>query len=740
MTANPPRPATPPTLRTARGRPLPLGVSSAHDGLNFALLCRHGTAVTLVVQRLDGDDAPIAEIALDPVRHRTGDHWHVLVTGLPLHGFRYGFRVDGPSGAGHRYDPTRVLLDPASPLLSNGAVWGAGGEPDKDRTARRSVYYRGHRYDWADDHPPLVPHEETIVYELHVRGFTCHPSSGVSKPGTFRGLAEKIPYLKWLGVTAVELLPIHEFDETDCPFINPRTGEKNRNLWGYNTIAFAAPKAAYAVSAGEHGQLHEFRDMVKEFHRAGIEVWLDVVFNHTGEGDDRGRTYSFRGLDNTIYYMLTEDGRYQNFAGVGNTMNCNHPVVRDLIMQCLRFWVGDMHIDGLRFDLASIFGRNQKGEVMPEPPVIEAIAEDGVLRGTKLVAEPWDAAGLYQVGKFPFGARWSEWNGRYRDDVRRFWRGDPDTVGGLCTRLTGSSDLYQWNGRLPRHSVNYVTCHDGFTLWDLVSYNRKHNEANGEDNKDGWDENHSWNCGVEGETTDPAVLALRVRQAKNFFATLMLSQGVPMILAGDEFLRTQRGNNNAWCQDNETSWVDWALAEANKDFLRFAREMIQFRKRHPGLRRRTFFRGELARPEVAQPPKSGDSGPLKRPAPKTPPLPPALAGLADIYWHGTEPDAPDFSAESRVIAFTLDGRFTGRDDVLPTGRDSDVYVAVNGGDVATAFLIPPSPQGKRWRRVVDTGLLSPDDIVADEAAGKPISDGSRYPLGAFALLVLVTEP
>jgi glycogen operon protein len=727
------------TLRTARGRPLPLGVSSAHDGLNFALLCRHGTAVTLVVQNLDSDDAPIAEIALDPVIHRTGDHWHILVSGLPLDGFRYGFRVDGPAGAGNRYDPTTVLLDPAAPLLSNGAVWGAGGEPDRHRTARRSVYYRGPRYDWGDDHPPLLPHEETIVYELHVRGFTCHPSSAVSHPGTFHGLAEKIPYLKWLGVTAVELLPIHEFDETDCPFVNPKTGEKNRNLWGYNTIAFAAPKAAYAVSAGEHGQLHEFRDLVKAFHRAGIEVWLDVVFNHTGEGDDRGRTYSFRGLDNTIYYMLTEDGRYQNFTGVGNTMNCNHPVVRDLIMQCLRFWVGDMHIDGLRFDLASIFGRNQKGEVIPEPPVIEAIAEDGVLRGTKLVAEPWDAAGLYQLGKFPYGARWSEWNGRYRDDVRRFWRGDPDTVGGLCTRLTGSSDLYQWNGRLPRHSVNYVTCHDGFTLWDLVSYNRKHNEANGEDNKDGWDENHSWNCGVEGDTTDKAVLALRDRQAKNFFATLMLSQGVPMVLAGDEFLRTQRGNNNAWCQDNETSWVNWTLAERNRDFLRFAREMIQFRKRHPALRRRAFFRGELARPEVVQPPKSGDSGLLKRPGPKTPPLPPALAGLADVYWHGTEPHAPDFSPESRVIALTIDGRFTGREDALPIGRDSDVYVAINGGDVATAFLIPPGPQGRRWRRVVDTGLPSPDDIVADEASGKPIADGSRYPLGAFALLVLVTE-
>jgi glycogen operon protein len=715
---------------------LPLGVSTGHDGLNFALLCRHGHSVTLVVQKIDGDDTPIAEIELDPRLNRTGDHWHILVDGLPPRGFRYGFKVDGPAGPGHRYDPTQVLLDPCSPLLSNGAVWGAGGERDRHHTSRRSLYFRGRRYDWADDAPPLVPHEDTIVYELHVRGFTCHPSSAVSRPGTFAGLIEKIDYLKWLGITAVELLPIHEFDENDCPFVNPKTGKPNRNLWGYNTIAFAAPKASYAASAGEHGQLHEFRDMVKAFHAAGIEVWLDVVFNHTGEGDDRGRTYSFRGLDNTIYYMLTEDGRYQNFTGVGNTMNCNHPIVRDLMMQCLRFWVGEMHIDGLRFDLASIFGRNQKGEIIPEPPVIEMIAEDGVLRGTKLVAEPWDAAGLYQVGKFPFGARWSEWNGRYRDDVRKFWRGDPDTVGGLCTRITGSSDLYQWNGRLPRHSVNYVTCHDGFTLWDLVSYNRKHNEENGEGNRDGWDENHSWNCGVEGETKDAQVLALRLRQAKNFMATLLLSQGIPMLTAGDEFLRTQRGNNNAWCQDNEVSWVDWTLAETNKGFLRFVREMIRFRKRHPALRRKEFFTGPRLALAVGS---SADSGVLRRPTPKAPPVPPSLQGQADVTWHGTEPFAPDFSAESREIAFTIDGRYTGHEKDQPGFVDNDIYVAINGSDMATAFLISPSPRASRWRRVVDTSLAAPDDIVANESDGKVIADASRYPVGPFSLVVLVTE-
>jgi len=694
--------------------------------------------VTLVVQKLDGDDAPIAQMELDPKLNRTGDHWHVLVAGLPLHGFRYGWRVDGPTGPGHRYDPGQTLLDPAAPLLSNGAVWGAATEPDRHRTARRSIYFRGRRYDWEDDVPPRVPHEDTIVYELHVRGFSCHPSSAVARPGTFSGLVEKIPYLKWLGVTAIELLPIHEFDENDCPFVNPKTGKRNRNLWGYSTIAFAAPKAAYAASGGDHGQLHEFRDMVKAFHRAGIEVWLDVVFNHTGEGDDRGRTYSFRGLDNTIYYMLTEDGRYQNFTGCGNTMNCNHPVVRDLIMQCLRFWVGDMHVDGLRFDLASIFGRNQKGEVVAEPPVVEAIAEDGVLQETKLVAEPWDAAGLYQVGGFPYGARWSEWNGHYRDDVRKFWRGDPDTVGRLCTRITGSADLYQWNGRLPRHSVNYVTCHDGFTLCDLVSYNQKHNEENGEGNRDGWDENFSWNCGTEGETSDARILALRARQAKNFIATLMLSQGIPMLTAGDEFLRTQRGNNNAWCQDNEISWVDWSLAEKNKDFLRFVREMIQFRKRHPALRRHAFFQGQFAKPEPVTPTMTAaDSGTLRRPAPKGPLIAAPVPSQADIYWHGTDPLAPDFSAESREIAFTIDGRFVTGDPDLLDVHDADIYVAINGGDSAIEFAIPASPQGRKWRRVLDTSLPSPEDIVADEA-GKPVAVGSRYPVGPFSVIVLVS--
>jgi glycogen operon protein len=671
------------------------------EGVNFALLCRHGSSVSLVLSSADGK-APLAEIALHPHINRTGDHWHILVNGLPPT-FRYGWRVAGPDSNGHRFDPSVVLLDPASTALSDGAVWGVSVETNRRATVRRSQFFR-RAFDWKEDVPPLAPLEDSIIYEVHVRGYTCHPSSQVAHPGTFAGLVEKIPFLQTLGVTAVELLPIHEFDESDCTFTNPATGQTLRNFWGYSPIAFAAPKASYASAAGQNGQVYEFREMVRAFHAAGIEVILDVVFNHTGEGDERGRTYSFRGLDNKLYYQLAPDGRYLNFSGCGNTVNCNHPVVRNLLLTCLRYWVADMHVDGLRFDLASVMGRDAEGRVLVEPPVVEMIAEDSVLADTKLIAEPWDAAGLYQVGRFPFGRRWSEWNGRYRDDVRRFWRGEPGLAGDLATRLCGSADLYEASGRAPRHSINFVTCHDGFTLCDLVSYNRKHNEANGERNRDGTDDNYSWNCGVEGPTDNPTILGLRLRQAKNLMATLLLSQGVPMLLAGDEFLRTQGGNNNAWCQDNEVSWVDWRLSEVNGDFLRFVRAMIALRKRHPILRRRHFFRG---------------SGPGSNHAP-------------DITWHGIEPYAPDFSSTSRSLVFVLDGRQTGREP------DQDFCVACNAWDNPLILRLPPSPSGRAWCRVVDTSLPSPQDIT-ESNAGAPLPPYTHYSLAPYAVVVLIAE-
>jgi isoamylase len=681
-------------LRIARGRSLPLGASAQPDGVNFALFCRHGTAVFLVLYPLGGTE-PVAEVELHPKRNRTGDHWHVLVAGLPP-SFSYGWRVDGPDGPGDCYDPAVVLLDPSSTAITGGGKWGVSVETSPRFTSRRSVFLR-RPFNWQEDAPLLTPLEDTVIYEMHVRGFTAHPSSLVAKPGTFAGLVEKIPYLQSLGVTAVELLPIHEFDENDCPFTNPLTGEKLRNFWGYNSIAFAAPKATYATSGAEHGQLTEFREMVRAFHQAGLEVYLDVVFNHTGEGDYRGRTYSFRGLDNRLYYMLAPDGSYLNFTGCGNTINCNHPVVRQLMLSCLRFWVADMHVDGLRFDLASVMGRDVTGRVLLEPPVVELIGEDGVLADTKLIAEPWDAGGLYQVGGFPFGRRWSEWNGQYRDHVRRFWRGDPGLAPALATRLCGSSDLYEHTGRLPRHSINFVTCHDGFTLWDLVSYNQKHNEANGEGNRDGANDNWSWNCGAEGPTDDPKVLELRRRQARNLMATLLLSQGVPMLLAGDEFLRTQGGNNNAWCQDNETSWLDWRLADANADFLRFVRMLIALRKRHPALRRRRFVEA------------------------------------ADVKWHGQLPNLPDWSPASRTLALTLNGRLTGREP------DRDFYLAFTSWHKPTPFLVPPSAQGKPWRRLIDTGLPSPDDIVGD-GEGPLVPAGKKYALAPYSMLVLMSEP
>ncbi len=679
-------------LEITRGHPLPLGASRSPGGVNFVLISRHATSVRLVISEPCNPEVAV-EIPLNTRFFRTGDHWHIRVDGLPDE-FAYGYRVDGPRGEGHRFDPSLVLIDPASRALACGRPWGTS-----NGLVRRSLLTRFDS-ERQDDFNPHIPREDTILYEVHVRGFTVDPSSGVRHPGTFAGLAEKIPYLKDLGVTAVELLPIDEFDETDCPFVNPLTGERLRNLWGYNTIAYSAPKAAYASNWEGIAPLTEFRGLVKAFHREGMEIILDVVYNHTAEGGEFGPTYHFRGLDNLMYYMLEDHGRYMNFSGCGNTVNSNHPVVRTLILSCLRNLVAEAGVDGFRFDLASVLGRDRTGRVLVEPPVIDAISEDALLADTKLIAEPWDAAGLYQVGSFPGGPRWSVWNGQYRDDVRRFWRGDQWMISALATRICGSDDLY--HGRGPLHSINFVTCHDGFTLNDLVSYNEKHNEANGEGNRDGSNENDSWNCGVEGPTNRPAVLALRARQARNLMATLLISQGVPMILGGDELLRTQGGNNNAWCQDNPTSWFDWSLAETNADFLRFVKQLIALRRRHHVLRRRTFFQG---------------------PNSQTP----------DIIWHGLYPCRPDWSERSHAIAFALDGRRSDRDV-----DDRDIYVAMNAFWEPTTFNIPASPTARPWRRTVDTALASPDDAVGlDE--GPRVAVMHPYRVEARSMVILVSE-
>jgi len=680
-------------LSVRRGHPLPLGAAPTPDGVNFAVVSRYATAVWLVL----GEPCSTGfetEIPLDGRLNRTGDHWHVRVDGLPAE-FWYGYRVDGPREDGFRFDPTVILLDPYSRAVSCSQPWGV-----RTNVPRRSLMGKS-MTDRNGVVRPRTPLEDTIIYELHLRGYTIDPSSEVTHPGTFDGLAEKLDHIRWLGVTAVELLPVDDFDETDCAFVNPLTGERLLNYWGYNPISFSAPKAAYATDPRRSEPWDEFCAMVDEFHHHGIEVILDIVFNHTAEGGEGGPTYNFRGLDNPLYYMLDQRGNYLNFSGCGNTFNSDHPVVRNLLLSCLRNWVAEAGVDGFRFDLASILGRDRRGNVLVHPPTINLISEDSLLYDTKLIAEPWDAAGLYQVGSFPGGGRWSDWNGRYRDDVRSFWRGDPGMTSALATRICGSDDLY--HDRSPLHSINFICCHDGFTLNDLVSYNQKHNEANGEGNRDGSNDNLSWNCGVEGPTDDPAVNRLRQRQARNLMATLMISQGVPMILAGDEFLRTQGGNNNAWCQDNATSWVDWTLATKNAGFLRFVQKIIALRLAHPVFRRKTFFGG----------------GPGGQPP--------------EILWHGVEPARPDFSPASRSLAFALDGRRCDRPGVV----DRDFYVAMNADGRDIHFNVPSAPSGRPWRRLVDTSLESPEDIV-DLDAGPAVAVMTPYLVGAHSLVILAS--
>jgi len=595
-------------LTVSPGRPLPLGCSIAGDRINFAVFSRHAERVELLLFDEVGDARSAAStVTLSEACHRTGDIWHVSLEGLRA-GLRYAWRADGPyaPAQGHRFNPHKVLLDPYAIALVGTDCWdfacacgdeAISGDPpectlstlDNASTTPQCLIVEPETFDWQDDCPLRHPWSETIIYETHVRGFTVHPSAEVRHPGSYLGLIEKIPHLQKLGITAVELMPVQEFFENELTRTDPRTGERLRNYWGYSTVAFFAPKESYSSRAFPGCQITEFKTMVRALHQAGIEVILDVVFNHTAEGDHTGPTLNYRGLDNPIYYLLERDARfYRNYSGCGNTFNCGHPVVRDHVLDCLRYWVIEMHVDGFRFDLASILGRDEDGRLVADPPLLERIAEDPVLRDVKLIAEAWDASGAYQVGSFP-GKRWSEWNGRYRDDVRRFWRSDTGMYGAFASRLCGSADVYEHGGKQPLHSINYVTCHDGFTLNDLVSYERKHNEANGEAGRDGSDENFSANYGVEGESPDAAIEEIRIRQIKNMLATLFLSRGVPMLLGGDEFRRTQRGNNNAYCQDNDLSWHDWSRLETNAEIVDFVASLISFRKQHEVLRSLRFY-------------------------------------------------------------------------------------------------------------------------------------------------------
>jgi len=671
---------------------LPLGAHLRGGGINFAIFSRHATAVSLLLFDDGQWHKSPSEVALDPRVNRTGDIWHLWVAGIGP-GTRYAWRVDGPYAPeqGDRFNRNRLLLDPYAPALVGTEHWDFArvcNESESpvdagDAAVKARCLVPDDRFDWEDDQPPRIPWSDTVIYECHVRGFTIHPSSAVQHPGTFQGVVEKIPYLRQLGVTAIELLPVQEFHENELTVRNPLTGERLRNYWGYSTVAFFAPRENYSSRRRPGVQVSEFKTMVRALHRAGVEVILDIVFNHTAEGDQNGPTLNFRGLDNRIYYLLEKDPRYyRNYSGTGNTFNCNHPVVRDYILDCLRHWVIEMHVDGFRFDLASVMERDEDGKLLANAPLLERIAEDPILRDVKLVAEAWDAAGVYQVGHFP-GQRWSEWNGRYRDDVRRFWRGDPGLAGALASRLCGSADLYQRSGKQPLNSINYLTCHDGFTLNDLVSYRHKHNEANGEDNRDGADENCSDNCGVEGPSDDPVIESLRKRQIRNMLATLMLSRGVPMLLGGDEFRRSQSGNNNAYCQDNETSWYDWSLLHRHGDIHDFTRAMIALRRRHPLLRQEEFYTPD------------------------------------EVTWFNASGRTPDWSAPDRHLGCHFH-------PLRPV--PDELCILCNAEDHPLDMQLPEQGAGG-WRRVVDTvGVLTTEDNA--------VLDNNTVSLLPFSLVVL----
>ncbi|HET6452701.1 MAG TPA: glycogen debranching protein GlgX, partial [Spirochaetia bacterium] len=579
--------------------------------------------------------------------------------------------------------------------------------PADDAAAPKSIVVSDD-FDWKGDRPLARPLRFTTIYETHVRSLTMSPTSGAAHPGTFRGVTEVIPYLADLGITAIELLPVQEFDELANPHANPRTGEPLQNYWGYDTICFFAPKGRYSSAGALGEQVTEFKEMVRALHAAGIEVILDIVFNHTAEGDETGPTLCFRGFDNSIYYLLDEQDprRYLNYTACGNTLNCNHPLVRTLIIDCLRYWVVEMHVDGFRFDLGSVLGRDRDGKLLANPPILERIAEDPVLRQTKIIAEAWDAAGAYQVGSFP-GGRWAEWNDKFRSDVRRFWRGDAGMVPRLATRLAGSSDLYLRDGRKPFHSINFVSSHDGMTANDLVSYARKHNEDNGEGNADGLTPEESANYGVEGPTRDREIEAVRNRQVKNLQATLLLSLGTPMLLGGDEFRRTQRGNSNPWCQNNEISWYDWRLREKHADVHRFVREMLAFRRRHPALLRPEFYSGRTERHDR----------------------------IPDISWLTEEAEPADWAAERRTLALVIDGN---KSETDADRDDADILLMLNASAEPVLFTLPPVPQGKEaWHRAIDTALASPGDILPAGAEERYVPSTRR--LEGRSLVVMLSR-
>ncbi len=673
----------------------PLGATVYPDGVNFSIFSKNAEQIDLLLFDHEADSAPSKVVHLDPQENRTFYYWHIFMPGLKA-GQLYGFRAHGKENPspGDIFDEEKLLIDPYSRALAGYNIYSreAAKSPGNNYgQALKSVVVDPEEFDWDGDRPLRRPYSESIIYELHVGGFTKHPNSGVSDElkGTYLGLIEKIPYLKELGITAVELMPVQFFDYQDAP-------PGRTNYWGYSPIAFFAPHAGYAVADDPRRVADEFRQMVKALHEEGIEVILDVVFNHTAEGGLDGPMYSFRGLENKAYYILNDEKtQYLDYTGCGNTLNANHSIVRRMIMDSLRSWVTEYHVDGFRFDLASVLSRDEFGEPLENPPVLWEIESDPVLAGTKIIAEAWDAAGLYQVGSF-IGDRWAEWNGKYRDHVRRFVRGDEGMVSKFASKLMASPDIYHDRSREPNRSIHFVACHDGFTLNDLVSYNVKHNEANGENNRDGTDANFSWNCGTEGPADDPKINALRLRQIKNFLTLTFISQGTPMLLMGDEVRRTQLGNNNAYCQDNEISWFDWELVQKNNDLLRFTRGLIEFTQSLEIFKIENLL---AASEDIDEP---------------------------HITWHGVELNNPDWSEFSHSIAFTL----------RHPAAEETIHVMVNAFWEPLTFELP-NLKGKIWQKVVDTHAAAPFDF-SKRWEGELI-EGSTIETESRSIIVLMAN-
>jgi isoamylase len=654
-------------IEIEKGFPYPFGATTFDNGINFAIYVKEAQEVILCFFDENNPITPFQEFELDPKINRTGEVWHAYIKQLP-HYSLYGYRINHQE---------QILLDPYAKGISSPPVWRSRVEEPYLPVGKIVDQIE---FDWESDQFPRIPKHDLVIYEMHVRGFTANVSSNVQYPGTFLGIVEKIPYLKSLGINAIELMPIFEFNENEAQQVNPLTGEKLCNYFGYSTVNFFSPMNRYASQSIRDRAILEFKAMVKELHRAGIEIYLDVVYNHSFEGNEKGPTLEFRGIAPSTYYMIDEHGSYLNFSGCGNTINSNHPIVREFILTSLRYWVSEMHVDGFRFDLASILTRAENGTPLNNAPIVEAISLDPILADTKLIAEAWDAGGLYQVGGFYPGNRWSEWNGRYRDVIRKFIKGTAGHKSAFATAICGSQDLYGWRGT-PTCSINFVTCHDGFSLADLTSYNNKHNEANGEDNRDGFDHNDSWNCGAEGFSNNKKIIFLRERQMRNFLLALMVSQGIPMLLMGDEYAHTRKGNNNTWCQDNELNWFLWNQQEGRPAFFDFVKFLIQFRKDSP----------LLSRPEFLTP--------------------------ENITWHGLTLNNPDWLNDNGLVAFTLNN----------PDRSPGLYIAFNAFHIAQSIAIPHPGKKKHWYWVINTHNAAPEDFFDDENSLRFDSHGFRIP-------------